>query len=175
MRGSATSQAELNDLVAETPVPETLEVVGSYRLFTWAGEGRSRRRAAWSRTGSEMPLSSIGPIEVNTRPPRPGPIAAGLVDELRLFVSPVVVGGGTRAHPDGVRWDLDLVNERRFGNGVVHLRYRTVASRGRGRGGPRPRCFRYVSGQTSSGTATGATGATSREVIGERLNPLTTR
>ena len=41
--------------------------------------------------------------------------------------------------------------------------------------GPRPRCFRCVSAQTSSGTATGATGATSREVIGERLNPLTMR
>ena len=54
-------------------------------------------------------------------------IAAGLVDELRLFVSPVVVGGGTRALPDGVRWDLGLVDQRRFGNGVVHLRYRTRA------------------------------------------------
>ncbi|MGH2590077.1 MAG: dihydrofolate reductase family protein [Actinomycetota bacterium] len=52
-------------------------------------------------------------------------IAAGLVDELSLFVAPVVVGGGTRALPDDVRWDLDLVDERRFGNGVVHLRYRT--------------------------------------------------
>jgi dihydrofolate reductase len=52
-------------------------------------------------------------------------IAAGLVDELHLFVSPVVVGGGTRALPDGVRLDLDLVDERRFGSGVVHLRYRT--------------------------------------------------
>ena len=52
-------------------------------------------------------------------------IRAGLVDELRLFVSPVVVGGGTAALPD-VRWDLELVEERRFGNGVVFLRYRSV-------------------------------------------------
>ena len=52
-------------------------------------------------------------------------IAAGLVDELHLFVAPVVVGGGTRSLPDGVRWDLDLADERRFRNGVVHLRYRT--------------------------------------------------
>jgi dihydrofolate reductase len=51
-------------------------------------------------------------------------IRAGLVDELRLFVSPVVVGGGTAALPDGVRRDLELVEERRFGNGVVFLRYR---------------------------------------------------
>jgi dihydrofolate reductase len=52
-------------------------------------------------------------------------IRAGLVDELRLFVSPVVVGGGTPALPD-VRWDLELVEERRFGNGVVFLRYRSA-------------------------------------------------
>jgi len=52
-------------------------------------------------------------------------IAAGLVDELHLFVAPVVVGGGTRSLPDDVRWDLDLTDERRFGNGVVYLRYRT--------------------------------------------------
>lgn len=52
-------------------------------------------------------------------------IQAGLVDEYRLFVSPVVVGGGTPYLPDGVRVDLELVDERRFGNGVVYLRYRT--------------------------------------------------
>jgi len=51
-------------------------------------------------------------------------IRAGLVDELHLFVSPVVVGGGKAALPDGVRWDLALVGERRFGNGVVWLHYR---------------------------------------------------
>ena len=51
---------------------------------------------------------------------------AGLVDELQLFVSPVVVGGGTPALPDDVRLDLELLEERRFGNGVVHVRYRAV-------------------------------------------------
>jgi dihydrofolate reductase len=53
-------------------------------------------------------------------------IRAGLVDECRLFLSPVVVGGGTPALPDGVRWSLELVDERRFGNGVVYLRYRSA-------------------------------------------------
>jgi len=52
-------------------------------------------------------------------------IRAGLVDEDRRFVSPVVVGGGTHWLPDGVRIDLELLEERRFGNGVVYLRYRT--------------------------------------------------
>jgi dihydrofolate reductase len=52
-------------------------------------------------------------------------IRAGLVDELHLFVSPVVVGGGTQSLPDGVRVQLELLDQRRFGNGVVHLHYRT--------------------------------------------------
>jgi len=51
-------------------------------------------------------------------------IRAGLVDEYRLFVVPVVVGGGLRALPDGVRRDLTLVDERRFAGGTVLLRYR---------------------------------------------------
>jgi dihydrofolate reductase len=52
-------------------------------------------------------------------------IRAGLVDELHLFVSPVVIGGGNQALPDGVRWELELTGERRFSNGVMHLSYRT--------------------------------------------------
>jgi dihydrofolate reductase len=50
---------------------------------------------------------------------------AGLVDECRLFLSPVVVGGGRRALPDDVRLDLELVDQRRFANGTVFLRYAT--------------------------------------------------
>jgi dihydrofolate reductase len=53
-------------------------------------------------------------------------IRAGLVDDYRLFLSPVVVGGGTPALPAGVRVGLELVAERRFGNGVVHLHYRAT-------------------------------------------------
>ena len=53
-------------------------------------------------------------------------IRAGLVDECHLFLTPIVVGGGTRALPDGVRWKLELLDERRFGNGVVHLHYRSA-------------------------------------------------
>jgi dihydrofolate reductase len=54
-------------------------------------------------------------------------IAAGLVDEYHLFLNPVVVGGGRCALPDGVRANLELVSERRFKSGVVHLHYRTAA------------------------------------------------
>jgi dihydrofolate reductase len=52
-------------------------------------------------------------------------IEAGLVDELHLFLAPIVVGGGKRSLPDNVRLELELLDERRFGNGVVHLHYRT--------------------------------------------------
>ena len=51
-------------------------------------------------------------------------IRAGLVDEFTFFTSPVIIGGGLRALPDGVRLDLRLVDERRFRNGVVFTRYR---------------------------------------------------
>jgi dihydrofolate reductase len=50
---------------------------------------------------------------------------AGLVDELRLVLVPVLVGGGKRALPeDRARVDLALLDERRFTNGSVYLRYR---------------------------------------------------
>jgi dihydrofolate reductase len=53
-------------------------------------------------------------------------ITAGLVDEVNLFLSPVIVGGGTKALPEGVRVPLELLDERRFRNGVVHLHYRVA-------------------------------------------------
>jgi dihydrofolate reductase len=52
--------------------------------------------------------------------------ASGLVDECSLFLTPVVVGGGKPALPDHVRFDLDLLDEKRFGSGVVFLRYRVL-------------------------------------------------
>jgi dihydrofolate reductase len=54
-------------------------------------------------------------------------IEAGLVDEWHLFVAPIVVGGGKQFLPNNVRLKLELLDERRFGNGMVHLRYRTRA------------------------------------------------
>jgi len=48
----------------------------------------------------------------------------GLVDECHLFLSPIVVGGGLQALPDNVRLQLELLDERRFSNGVVYLHYR---------------------------------------------------
>jgi dihydrofolate reductase len=53
-------------------------------------------------------------------------LKAGLVDEIHLFLTPIIVGGGTQALPDHVRLKLDLLDERRFSSGVVHLHYRTT-------------------------------------------------
>jgi dihydrofolate reductase len=52
-------------------------------------------------------------------------IKAGLVDEYHLFLTPIIVGAGHQSLPDNVRLELELLDERRFGNGVVHLHYRT--------------------------------------------------
>jgi dihydrofolate reductase len=49
---------------------------------------------------------------------------AGLVDQCHLILAPVIVGGGTKALPDGVRMGLELLDERRFGCGMAHLHYR---------------------------------------------------
>ncbi len=58
-------------------------------------------------------------------------IKTGLVDEFHLFLVPIVVGGGNQALPDHVRLKLELLDERRFGNGVVRLHYRSTTAPGR--------------------------------------------
>jgi dihydrofolate reductase len=54
-------------------------------------------------------------------------LRAGLVDEIHLFLNPIVIGAGNPALPDDVRHPLELLDERRFSSGVVYLRYRTAA------------------------------------------------
>ena len=52
-------------------------------------------------------------------------IKTGLVDEYHMFVTPIVVGGGKQSLPNGARVKLELLDERRFGSGMVDLHYRT--------------------------------------------------
>lgn len=54
-------------------------------------------------------------------------IRAGLVDEFHQFVTPVIVGGGTPYLPERAKLKLELLDERRFAGGTVHLHYRTRA------------------------------------------------
>jgi dihydrofolate reductase len=51
-------------------------------------------------------------------------LRAGLVDECQLLLAPIIVGGGKPALPEGVLARLELLDDRRFAGGVVHLRYR---------------------------------------------------
>ena len=55
-------------------------------------------------------------------------LKAGLVDELQLFLAPIVVGGGKRALPNGVCTDLELLDTQRFASGAVYLRYRPTSA-----------------------------------------------
>ena len=78
----------------------------------------STRTRSAAEGGGRRDLSVGGPSLA-------GPaLEAGLVDECHLFLKPVVVGGGNPALPDNLRLELELLDERRFANGVVYLRYR---------------------------------------------------
>ena len=94
----------------------TLEAVSTARTRLERGFDPGAVRAMKGDSDRDLTVGGPGLAEQALR--------AGLVDEIHLFLSPVVVGGGTRALPDGVRLDLDLLDEHTFGNGVVHLAYR---------------------------------------------------
>ncbi len=74
----------------------------------------------------QMKAQAGGDISVGGSDLAAQAIKAGLVDECHLFVAPIVVGGGKQSLPNNVRLKLELLDERRFGNGVVHLHYRTI-------------------------------------------------
>lgn len=69
---------------------------------------------------TERDLSVSGPMLAASM------LQAGLVDELDLFVAPVVIGSGTAFFPPGLRLDLELLEWRRFASGMVYLRYAVV-------------------------------------------------
>jgi dihydrofolate reductase len=73
----------------------------------------------------QMKASAGGDISVSGPDLAAHAFRAGLVDECHLFVAPILVGGGKRSLPDDVRVRLELLDERRFGGGMVYLHYRT--------------------------------------------------
>jgi dihydrofolate reductase len=95
----------------------TLEAVSSARTRI--------ERAFDPEAVRQMKASSVRDITVGGPDLAAQAIKAGLVDEYHLFVAPIVVGGGTQSLPKEVLLKLELLGERRFGNGVVHLHYRT--------------------------------------------------
>jgi dihydrofolate reductase len=95
----------------------TLEAVSSARTRIERSFEPDAVRAL--KEASERDLSVGGPALAAEA------LRAGLIDQVQLFLSPIVIGGGNPALPDGVRVELELLDERRFGNGVVFLRYST--------------------------------------------------
>jgi dihydrofolate reductase len=94
----------------------TLETVSSARTRIERDFDAAVIRQMKARAGSDI---SVGGPELAGQA-----IKAGLVDEIHLFVGPIVVGGGTPSLPSGVGVKLELLDERRFRNGVVQLHYR---------------------------------------------------
>jgi dihydrofolate reductase len=126
---------------------ETADIAGESAVFgDYAGIWRAAEKIVYSRTMEtvssaktrverefdaeavrQLKLSSTADLAVGGGDLAGQAVRARLVDEVHLFVNPVVVGGGKRIWPDGVRADLQLLDERRFENGAVHLRYRVTA------------------------------------------------
>jgi dihydrofolate reductase len=101
------------------------KIVYSKTLETVSSARTRLERAFDPESVREMKASAGQDISVGGPDLAAQAIEAGLVDELHLFLTPIVVGGGKQSLPDNVRMKLELVDERRFGNGVVHLHYRT--------------------------------------------------
>jgi dihydrofolate reductase len=76
---------------------------------------------AWVR---DMKASATSDLTIGGPDLAAHALRAGLVDEFHLFIRPVLVGGGKPALPSNTRADLELLDDRRVGNGVIYLRYR---------------------------------------------------
>jgi dihydrofolate reductase len=108
--------AEIWQAAEKIVYARTLQAASSARTRIERDFSPEAIRQLKSASGSDM---TIGGSELAGQA-----LAAGLVDECQLFLNPVMVGGGKRALPDHVRAALELVNERRFKNGVVYVHYR---------------------------------------------------
>jgi dihydrofolate reductase len=104
---------------------QTAEKVVFSRTLTSVSTARTRLERDFDPEAvRRLKAEAAGPLSVGGPELAAAAIRAGLVDEWHQLVTPVVVGGGRHWLPPGVRLDLDLVDQRRFAGGVVHLRYR---------------------------------------------------
>jgi dihydrofolate reductase len=97
----------------------TLQTVSSARTRIERGFDPDAIRRLKETSGADI---AIGGAEIAGQA-----IAVGLVDECHLFLGPVIVGGGKRALPENIHAQLELLDERRFRRGVIHLHYRMSA------------------------------------------------
>lgn len=121
---------------------ETVSLDGQSKVIQdWAGIWRAADKIVYSTTLQAVSstrtriervfdpeavrtLKEQGDVSVGGPGLAASAIRAGLVDEYQLFTHPVLVGGGTAVFPADIRSRLELVDERRFGSGVVYLAYR---------------------------------------------------
>lgn len=99
------------------------KIVYSTTLTEVASERTTIERAFDPEAVQALKAASPMDVAVNGPTLAAQALRAGLVDELKIYVCPVVVGGGNAFFPQDVRLGLDLVGERRFGGGVVMLHY----------------------------------------------------
>ena len=92
--------------------------------WTLEDEGRRIERSFNPQAVRKLKATSARDISIGGPHLAAEAIRSSLVDEYRQLMVPVIVGGGNRWLPDGVRVDLELVDERRFDGGVVASRYR---------------------------------------------------
>jgi dihydrofolate reductase len=97
---------------------KTLDTVTSAKTRIERDFDPAAIRQMKARTGRDITVGGAGLAAHAVR--------AGLVDECHLFLAPIIVGGGTPALPDHIRVKLALLDERRFRNGMVFVRYRTA-------------------------------------------------
>ena len=129
--------------VWETPevFPSVTPVMMDFARILQAADkivySRSRETVSTPRTRLEREfdppavraLKSRSPLDISVAGPTLAghAIQTGVVDEYHLLVAPAMLGGGIRVLPDDVRMNLELLDERRFGNGMVYLRYQVQA------------------------------------------------
>jgi dihydrofolate reductase len=95
------------------------------KTLTTVSSARTRIERAFDRDAvQKLKETATADLSVGGAELAAQAIEAGVVDEYRLLLVPVVVGGGRRSLPDDVRLDLELLDERRFHNGTVYLQYR---------------------------------------------------
>ena len=119
---------------ADDPAPVSREYAEIWRAADKIVYSRSLPAVSTARTRlereftpdgvAELKQSSNAAISIGGANLGGQALLAGLVDEIHLFLVPVVVGGGTRALPDGLTVGLELAAERRFPTGFVHLHYK---------------------------------------------------
>jgi dihydrofolate reductase len=109
--------AEIWQAADKTVYSKTLETVSSARTRIERDFDPQSVRQLKTAAGRDI---SVGGPDLAAQA-----IQAGLVDEFHLFLAAIVVGGGKRSLPNNVRLNLELLDKRRFGNGMVHLHYRT--------------------------------------------------